>query len=138
MLRVVFPAAVAVALVATPVADAADSDTEIVWPTYKLVDKPYDRTLTCDRLEEEITHVSDDLHLLKVAKFKVEEAVRTIREMQQVMSRDQTSFSNIKSDESGLSFIDARTAIKDSQDIAEQRRDHLEALRQTCAANTGR
>lgn len=138
MLDRVFFAAVAVALVVTPVTGDTDSDIEIVWPAYTLIEKPYDRSLGCARLEAEIAHVDDDLHRLKMAKFQVEEAVRTVREMQQVMARDQTNFSNIKSDESGLSFIDARTQIKESQAVADKRRDHLKNLRQTCAANSSR
>jgi hypothetical protein len=118
---------------AAVMAAAAMADGDIIWPRYVLVTKSYDAELTCPQLKAEIGRVGSDIELLKRAQDKAEESIETIRNMQQVMNRDQSNFSNTKADEnSGMPYIQARNEIRESRRIAGLRRDHLTELAPSC------
>jgi hypothetical protein len=116
-------------VLAVPVAAGDD----IVWPVYTLVAKSYDTRLTCPQLRAEIGNVEKDIRILTKARRQTEEAIRTMRETQTSMGRDQGgSFLNTGTSKASFEYIEARDQMKESKRIAELRRDHLNGLVPSC------
>jgi hypothetical protein len=114
----------------TAVRPAQDDD--IVWPTYLLVEKSYDKTLTCSRLRTEIDRVNADIKTLIKARLMSEKALRQAYDTQSAVGREQGGFLNTGTAKEAFSYAEAREQIKESRRIAELRRDHLMELLPSC------
>lgn len=123
--------AIGAALVLNTAARPAQDD-DIVWPTYTLVEKSYDKTLTCSRLQAEIDHVNSDIKMLIKARLMSEKALHQAYDTQSAVGRDQGGFLNTGTAKVAFSYADAREQIKESRRIAELRRDHLRDLLPSC------
>ncbi len=109
-------------------------DDDIIWPTYTLVSKSYDATLSCPKLRAEIDHVNSDIGMLIKARHMAERAWRSAEDTQSAMGRDQGGFLNTGTAKVAFSYVQARDEIKESQRVAELRRDHLVELLPSCKA----
>lgn len=107
-------------------------DDDIVWPTYALVEKSYDKTLTCSALHAEIDHVNSDIKMLIKARLMSEKALRQAYDTQSAVGREQGGFLNTGTAKEAFSYAEAREQIKELRRVAELRRDHLLGLVATC------
>ena len=112
--------------------DIKAHDGDIVWPTYVLVSKSYDSGLSCPKLNSEIGNVERDIRMLIKARLMAEQSLRQANDTQSSMGRDQGGFLNTGTSKVSLSYLEAREQIKESQRVAELRRDHLIELRPSC------
>jgi hypothetical protein len=126
--------AAAVAFGAARAGNIKAHDDDIVWPTYTLVSKSYDTRLTCPRLKAEIDHVNSDIRMLVKARDMAENAWRRAEDTQSAMGRDQGGFLNTGTAKVAFTYVRARDEIKESQRVAELRRDHLVELLPSCKA----
>lgn len=118
----------------TAVRPAKDDD--IVWPTYLLVEKSYDKTLTCPRLRTEIDRVNADIKMLIRARMMAQNAIHQAHDNQDSTGREQGGFLNTGTAKAAFSYAEAREEIKESRRIAEMRRDHLMELVPSCKLGT--
>ncbi len=107
-------------------------DDDVVWVTYLLVEKSYDKTLTCSALHAEIDHVNSDIKMLIKARLMSEKALRQAYDTQSAVGREQGGFLNTGTAKEAFTYADAREQIKESRRIAELRRDHLMELVPSC------
>lgn len=116
-------------------ADPYYKDPDIVWPTYTLVSKSYDITLTCPKLQAEIDKVEADIRLLNHAQNKVEEAMHRSFDTQNSAGRDvDGALLNTAVSKAGSIYTEGREQIRESRRVAELRREHLQGLASTCKA----
>src|ERR1700712_4733594 len=64
----------------------AESQSDIVWPTYDQVDRASDTGLNCAALQAEITHVSADIRMLGKAQVRVEDVLHSAFDMERYAS----------------------------------------------------
>ncbi|MDR3526782.1 MAG: hypothetical protein P4L57_05845 [Rhizomicrobium sp.] len=106
---------------------------DIAWPTYLLVTKSYDATLSCGQLQSEIAKVDGDIHLLHVAQNRVEDALRTAYDTQGATGRDVGgAMLNTAVTKAGLIYSQGRDQIRESARLASLRREHLQNLAARC------
>jgi len=122
---------------AAPVgADPYYPNAEIVWPTYLLVTKSYDASLTCEQLRVEIAKVDGDIHLLHVAQDRVEDALHAAYDTQGSTGREVGgAMLNTAVTKAGLMYSQGREQIRESARLAALRHDHLKDLAARCSAS---
>jgi hypothetical protein len=118
---------------AGPVA-AAQSQSDIVWPTYDQTKRLSDPSLNCAALAAEIVHVTSDIHLLNKAQSRVEEVLHSAFDLERYGSANGPGGMRVSTGAVGgkEAYTNARGQIVASLRIAESRRDHLKSLEPDC------
>jgi hypothetical protein len=123
------------AVMATVTAPAwAQSQSDIVWPTYDRVERDSDRGLACPALRSEIAHVASDIVLLERAQTRVEDVLRSAFDMERYGGSNgpggqRVSGAPVTGKEA---YPKAREEIVASLRVAQKRRDHLKSLEPDC------
>ena len=112
----------------------AQSQSDIVWPTYDQVQHSSDPDLGCPALDAEIAHVASDISLLRKAQNRVEEVLHSAFDMARYGGGKGPGGMRISgTDVSGQdSYIQARGQIMASLKVAMGRRDYLKSLEPNC------
>ena len=112
----------------------AQSQSDVVWPTYDQVKRLSDDSLTCPALQAEIAHVSSDIHLLYKAQTRVEDVLHSAFDMERYGHTRGPSGQMVAS--GGVAgkeaYATARGQIVVSLKTALARRDHLKSLEPGC------
>jgi hypothetical protein len=125
--------AVAIMVAAGPQA-WAESQSDIVWPTYDQVDRASDTGLNCAALQAEITHVSADIRMLGKAQVRVEDVLHSAFDMERYASSSGPAGTRVSigAVDGKEAYPVARGQIVMSLKIAQKRRDHLKSLEPGC------
>ena len=113
----------------------ADSDRDIVWPTYSQVRFPTDAGLICSQLHDTIRHVTDDIAMLSKARQRVEDIIQsqiTFNRSHGNTTREGTFQPETSDGSSEKGYIQAHSEIGASHGIAVERLDYLIGLEKTC------
>jgi len=125
---------VGLAAIMLPAAGWAQSQSDVVWPTYDQVKRLSDDSLTCAALEAEIAHVSSDIRLLYKAQARVEDVLHSAFDMERYGHARGPSGQMVAS--GGVAgkeaYATARGQIVVSLKTALARRDHLKSLEPGC------
>ncbi|HEY5347331.1 MAG TPA: hypothetical protein VIJ72_03990 [Rhizomicrobium sp.] len=116
-------------------AHAADSDSDIVWPTYSQVTFSTDAALSCSQLRDRIQHVTDDIAMLTKARQRVEDIIQsqiTFSRSHGTVSREGTFQPETSDGSSEKGYVQAHSEIGTSHGIAVKRLDYLNLLEKTC------
>ncbi len=126
--------AVVLLMAAQPGAWAQQSQSDVVWPTYDLVEFPSDTKLGCDALAAEITHVGADIRMLNKAKLRVEDILHSAFDMERYGGSRGPGSSRIPigAVDGKETYATARGQIVVSLKVAEARQDHLKSLEPAC------
>jgi hypothetical protein len=121
-------------MVATASLAWAESQSDIVWPTYDQADQATDSGLTCPALQAEITHVSADIRMLERAQVRVEDVLHSAFDMERYGSSSSPGGTRVSIGAVGgkEAYPVARGQIVVSLKIAQKRRDHLKSLAPGC------
>jgi hypothetical protein len=124
----------AIALLAAQPGVWAQSQSDIVWPTYDYVARVSDPGLTCAALAAEINHVAADIHLLNRAQTQVENVLRSAFDLERYGGSNgpggmRVSIGGVAGKEA---YAKARGEIVASLRVAQGRRDHLKGLEPGC------
>ena len=127
-------ALVAMALLAAQPGAQAQSQSDIVWPTYDQVARVSDPSLNCAALEAEISHVASDIHLLNKAQTRVEDVLHSAFDLERYGGSNgpggmRVSIGGVAGKEA---YAKARGEILASLRVAQGRRDHLKSLEPGC------
>jgi hypothetical protein len=105
------------------------ADEDIVWPTYVVVAKPHDASLSCPQLHTVIDKVAADIKLLDKAQRQAEDAVRTTYDTQSSSGREVDGvLLNTATTKWGFRYTAAREQIMASRKLAEARQAYLNGL----------
>lgn len=112
----------------------AQSQSDIVWPTYDQVQHAPDRGLSCPGLDQEIRTVTADVGLLRHAQVRVEEVLHSAFDLERYAGTrdaggDRVPGGAVNGKEA---YAAARGQIVASLHVAEQRRDWLQTLKSNC------
>ena len=113
----------------------ADSDSDIVWPTYSQVSFSTDAGLSCSQLRDTIGHVTDDIALLSKARQRVEDIIQsqlTFNRSHGGVTREGTFQPETSDGSSEKNYVEAHSEIGASHGIAVKRLDYLTGLQKTC------
>jgi len=122
------------ALLAAQLGARAQSQSDIVWPTYDRVARVSDPILSCAALAAEISHVASDIHLLNKAQTQVENVLHSAFDMERYGGSNgpggmRVSIGGVAGKEV---YAKARGEIVASLRVARGRRDHLKSLEPGC------
>lgn len=125
---------VMLAVVATGPQAWAQSQSDIVWPTYDQAERTSDAGLNCPALGAEITHVSADIRMLEKAQIRVEDVLRSAFDMERYGGSNGAGGMRVPSGGVGgkEAYPVAREQIVASLRIAKKRRDHLKSFESGC------
>ena len=124
----------AVVLLLAPRGAWAQSQSDIVWPTYDRVEKPSDPGLGCRALGSEIAQVAADIKLLNHAKVRTEDVLRSAFDMERYAGTTSPGGEHMAGGpvNGKEAYATAREQIVGSLKVAEARRDHLKSLEPAC------
>jgi hypothetical protein len=127
-------AGLAVVLMMAPVGASAQSQSDVVWPTYDSVELNADPAMACPTLQAEITHVASDIHILRKAQNRVEDILHSAFDMERYAGTRGPSGQLVTA--GGVSgkeaYAKARMEIVASLRVAQMRLDHLKSLEPDC------
>ena len=126
--------AIVLAMVMAAPQALAQSQSDIVWPTYDRVALVSDPLLNCGALQAEIAHVTSDISLLRKAQNRVEEALHSAFDMERYGGRNGPGGMRVSTGaaDGKESYAAARSQIVASLRVAQERRDHLKGLEPDC------
>lgn len=129
MRRMILMAAV---LAATPA--MAQSQSDIVWPTYDRVALVSDPLLNCAALKTETAHVASDIATLQRAQDRVEAVLHSAFDMERYGGSNGPGGLRVSSGavDGKEAYSAAREQILASLKTARSRRDHLKGLEPDC------
>lgn len=112
----------------------AQSQSDIVWPTYDQVERSSDTELTCPALGSEIAHVTSDISLLRRAQNRVEEVLHSAFDMARYGGGNGPGGMRVSgTDVSGQdAYIQVRGQIMASLKVALGRQNYLKSLEPGC------
>lgn len=112
----------------------AQSQSDIVWPTYDQVALVSDSLLNCTALQAEAARVASDIHVLLKAQTRVEDVLRSSFDMERYGGGNAPGGMRVGSTTviGREAYAEARGQIVSSLKIARQRRDHLKDLEPDC------
>ena len=124
----------ALALLAASPGAQAQSQSDVVWPTYDSVVRSSDAGLDCVALKAEIAKVAADIHLLRKAQNRVEDILHSAFDMERYAhtrgpSGEMVSAGGVSGKEA---YAKARVDIVASLGVAQKREDHLKGLEPGC------
>jgi hypothetical protein len=113
---------------------AAQSQSDIVWPTYSQAEHSGDAALTCGQLQGEIAHVSSDISLMHKAQTRVQDVLRSAFDLERYGGSNGPGGQRISAGTVGgkESYAAARGEIVASLQVAMARREHLKSLEPAC------
>jgi hypothetical protein len=112
----------------------AQSQSDVVWPTYDRAEKSSDAGLTCAALQAEIAHVTADIGLLRKAQNRVEDILHSAFDMERYGGTNGPGGQRISG---GMvngkeAYAQARVDIVASLRVAQKRQDRLKGLEPDC------
>jgi len=112
----------------------AQSQSDVVWPTYDSAERSSDAGLDCPALKAEVGKVTSDIHLLRVAQNRVENILHSAFDMERYAhTRGPSGEMVAAGGESGKeAYARARGDIVASLRVAQKREDHLKSLEPDC------
>lgn len=112
----------------------AQSQSDIVWPTYDQVERSSDPGLACPALRSEIAHVASDIALLQRAQTRVEDILRSAFDMERYGGSNAPGGQRVSGGPvfGKEAYPKAREEIVASLRVAQRRRDHLKSLEPGC------
>jgi hypothetical protein len=126
--------AILAAILLAPPQAWAQSQSDIVWPTYDQAAFVSDPLLNCSALAAESAHVAADIHLLEKARTRVEDVLRSAFDMERYGRSNGPGGMSVSGGIVGgrEAYATARGQIVASLKVALQRRDHLKDLEPAC------
>ena len=112
----------------------AQSQSDIVWPTYDQVQHVADARLNCTALDNEIGHTAADISLLEHAKRRVEDVLHSAFDMERYAGSHAPDGGRVAGGavHGKEAYAAARGQIVESLKIAQKRRDWLAGLKPAC------
>ena len=124
---------VAILLMAVQPGAWAQSQSDIVWPTYDQVERTSDAGLGCTALRAEIAHVAADVSLLNHARIRTEDVLRSAFDMERYGGTHTTGGRIGGGPVNGKeAYATAREQIVGSLKVARARQDYLKSLEPAC------
>ena len=127
-------AGLAVAMAVAATGAWAQSQSDIVWPTYDSALRGSDAELSCPALQAELAHVTADIGLLQKAQNRVEDVLHSAFDMERYGGSNGPGGQRISSGavHGKEAYAQARGQIVASLRTAQLRRDQLKRLEPDC------
>ncbi|HVZ27167.1 MAG TPA: hypothetical protein VG798_00790 [Rhizomicrobium sp.] len=112
----------------------AESQSDIVWPTYDQAQRASDTQLNCPALDTEIAHVAADVSLLNHARARVEDVLHSAFDLERYGGSNGPGGQRVPGGavHGKEAYARARGQIVESLTIARKRQDWLASLKPAC------